>query len=140
MKTALIVSILMALIGAAQSSAQITKGTGFMHECGPAAAISDPGMRALQEGARQVNNSACAMYIFGLFDGIQLAPGIAAGQTKNSRTVAATVCTKDPVTAEQLRNIVVKYIQDHPDQESFETSLLALFAFEQAFPCKLTSQ
>lgn len=119
-----------------RAGAQITRGTGFLHECRAAAQKSDAGLSALDQGAAQVNNSACAMYVFGLFDGIQLAPDIAAGQTRDPRAVASTVCAKDPVTAGQLRDILVKYIEDNPSQSGFETSLLALFAFQRAFPCK----
>lgn len=124
-----------ALFVALPGNAQITKGAGFMKECTQQPPDPNPDIEAINRGARMSSEVACSMYAFGLFDGIQLAPGIAAGQLLKPQAVKLTVCARQPVTAVELRDIIVRYIRAHPEQLNFETSMLALFAFEQAFPC-----
>jgi hypothetical protein len=108
------------------TSRDMTKGDGFLNVCG--APNSDP--------------DVCDMYIFGIFQGIDLYRDIAVEHTgKADPTNLGTVCAKDPVSPDQLKHIVVRYIQAHPEQQEtgLDTAYFALLAFEHAFPCSVSA-
>ncbi len=42
----------------------------------------------------------------------------------------------DGVTNGQVRDVVVKYLKDHPEERHFLASILAVKALSKAFPCK----
>jgi len=108
------------------TSRDMTKSDGFLNVCG-------------------VPNSSldvCDMYIFGIFQGIDLYRDIAvehAGQADPANL--GSVCIKDSVSPNQLKQIVVRYIQAHPEQQAtgLDTAFFALLAFEQAFPCSASA-
>jgi len=124
-----------------QGRAQITRGDVFLHECGPLPAGLDPGMKALMEGANRSRIPVCDMYILGILQGIDLYSMIAVEHSGKADPMnLGSVCVKDEVDADELKDIVVRYIQGHAEQQKFQTVLLALFAFEQAFPCAKPEQ
>lgn len=45
------------------------------------------------------------------------------------------VCVPDKVTLERMKKIVVKYLEEHPDQLRLGAASLVLIALNQAFPC-----
>jgi hypothetical protein len=43
---------------------------------------------------------------------------------------------KDGVPIEEGARVIVKYLQDHPEQLHFTDATLAILAFKSAFPCR----
>ena len=48
----------------------------------------------------------------------------------------ALYCTPDDITSEQAVRVVVKYLEEHPEELHETDAILATKAFMQAFPCK----
>lgn len=65
---------------------------------------------------------ACTLYVAGVVDGV--------GMSKKPY-----FCAPEGVTYGQDARILVKYIQDHPDQSQYSTRVLIVISHEQAFPC-----
>jgi len=68
----------------------------------------------------------CDAFIVGVRDGVVLAT-----QLRNAKQIIET-----PVEAkqEQLRAVVVKYLNDHPEEHHKPAGLLVIFALGNAFP------
>ena len=130
---------LVQLSGAQTSRAEIflTTADDFMSHCGPL----DPGlssdMRTLTEGARKETIPICDMYVFGIFEGIELYDAIAVQHSKTMVKPDDSVCIMGSISPDEMRKIVVRYIQDDPEivKQKMRTDAIALLAFEKAFPC-----
>lgn len=72
----------------------------------------------------------CTLYFGGLGGGL-----IVFGQYLEYNKLPRQFCP--PVTTmEALAHVVMRYIQAHPEQWHFQTGVLGLQAFREAFPCK----
>jgi hypothetical protein len=69
--------------------------------------------------------SACIPYLRGLHDGIVVA----------TAEVHAPYCAPAEVTNNQMEQILVKYLRDHPERAHYLTPVLFLDAMGTAFPC-----
>jgi hypothetical protein len=82
----------------------------------------------LLEKCRQVNGSPfwsfCFGYVGGIVDEMIMLPG--------GKSLA---CFPQNVTSEQLREVVVRFLSDHPELRYLSASSLATFALRRAFPC-----
>ena len=47
----------------------------------------------------------------------------------------APACIPDAVTGRQLRDVVVKYIHDHPQEQELKAGTIAMHAYAGAFAC-----
>ncbi len=72
----------------------------------------------------------CLGYIVGLGDGIS---GLQILEVDRSRW--SPICRPKGVTAAQLRDVVVKYIDDHPEERHTVMMVLAVVAMRAAWPC-----
>lgn len=70
---------------------------------------------------------ACTAYIVGVVDGIK--KDIFLGRAPDN-------CWPDRLGADQVRDLVVKYLRSYPDQRSFPASLTVSVALNDAYPCK----
>lgn len=70
---------------------------------------------------------ACTAYIVGVVDGIK--KDIFLGRAPDN-------CWPDRLGAEQVRDLVVKYLRAYPDQRSFPASLTVSVALNDAYPCQ----
>ncbi len=65
--------------------------------------------------------------------------GICLGFTSAVANIVANAgwraCIPDGVTRGQLRDIMVKFLDDHPEALHLEAASLAARAYEEAFPC-----
>lgn len=113
----------------------LSKVSEFMDHCGPAPASNQAGNQALTQGTHQANGPVCAMYVYGIFSGIQLYDVITAQHSTAAVTPDRSFCPRYPLSANDLKNVVVHYIQTHPTQPTDNTDLVALLAFEEAYPC-----
>ncbi len=74
----------------------------------------------------------CLGYVMGVSD------GIASRQLVESSTAPLSwrpVCAPKGMSAGQLRDVVVKYLDDHQEERHEAASVLALVAMRKAWPC-----
>ena len=75
-----------------------------------------------------INESACLMYILGVYDGLEMDNAI--HKTKKY------YCVPENVQARQIREIVVAYLKKHPENRQWPAAGLITIALKEAFPCK----
>jgi hypothetical protein len=68
---------------------------------------------------------ACDAYVDGFSD------AIAAGGREH-----ALACVPRAATGTELRDVLVKFLKDHPEDQHLKASALATRAFAKAYPCK----
>ena len=71
---------------------------------------------------------ACYGYITGFLGGADAAMLAGGGKL--------TICLPPKVTNGQLHDVLVKWLQDHPDLRHLDGAVLTMTAFHTAFPCK----
>lgn len=76
----------------------------------------------------------CLLYIAGFVQGAEISITAARDQTKQP-TLPMPFCRPDGVETGQLIRIVLKYIRENPEDAHQSTMLVALWAFQKAFPC-----
>ena len=77
----------------------------------------------------EVFKLACASYMHGFGDAVAVLASIDSASSR--------VCLpKDGISADQLRRIVVKWLEDHPKELHAPASFEVLIALVDAFPCK----
>jgi hypothetical protein len=79
-----------------------------------------------QAGSNELN--FCLGYIEGIRDGLMW---LAAAQKSRP-----SVAISEKVTREQLADVVVKYLNQHPERRDRAAGILVFIAFKQAFPPK----
>jgi hypothetical protein len=71
---------------------------------------------------------ACLSYLSGFFDGSEM---------QSALTDSRLICWPDDgVSGFQLKQIVVKWLQDHPKDLNQRARIQVMLAFKDAFPCK----
>jgi hypothetical protein len=71
------------------------------------------------------STTACDAYVDGFGDAIE-----AEGKDH------ALACIPIAVTGTELRDVLVKFLKDHPEDQHLKASSLATRAFSKAYPCK----
>jgi hypothetical protein len=95
------------------------------HDCGLVGKqIDDP-----VEAMRML---ACVQYLRGIFDGIIVS------QMATEKLIGKKIMCSPPdgISGEQMANIVVKWVHDHPADQHQTPRLCATVAFREAFPCE----
>jgi hypothetical protein len=80
-------------------------------------------------GSSMLMWGTCAGYVIGAADAIGFWTAVENGES----------CIPASSQAGQLKDIVVKYLRDHPETRHFEAYALVYVALGQAFNCKLLS-
>jgi Ssp1 endopeptidase immunity protein Rap1a len=75
-------------------------------------------------GSKATDQVSCISYIEGIAD-------MVAGLW----TPKDTACFSPGINAGQLQDIVVNYLQDHPENRHWPATILVLQALHDAFPC-----
>jgi hypothetical protein len=89
-----------------------------------------------QPGEANANVSkynSCVMYLAGLTDAATTFSG---WDHKNKRGAPQGSCIPKAVSQEQLRQVWLRYANQHPGKLHLTASGIALNAFEKAWPCK----
>jgi len=81
-----------------------------------------------QEGA------GCILYIAGFVQGVEVGNTATTLQMKPT-TVPLPFCRPATTETAQLVKIVLKYIRENPEEAHQDTMLVAMWAFQKAFPC-----
>lgn len=108
----------------AQSQDVEYSGNAFLSLCGN---VPDPLPKdsPFQQGQ-------CLGYVNGVDEGVRLAYDI--------QHETQPYCLPDEVTKGQTMRILIKFIKDHPEKAHFQTRVLLVESFMEAFPCKTKSK
>jgi len=68
-----------------------------------------------------MGRTACINYVIGVTDALSL---------------LGAICTPEHSTARQAIDVVVKYLQAHPEQRPLSAAMQVRGALQEAFPCK----
>ena len=69
----------------------------------------------------------CQLYLKGFLDGLHAEPG--------SNRIS-TVCLPEEFSMDQIRRVVVKWLENHPEKLHWYVAQAVRVALEEAFPCK----
>lgn len=106
-------------------------GNAFLAGCAPGFEKAD--QPSTQTDIEVVGLLACIGFLHGVTDGMILGTSFANGATNT--TSPAPWCMPPTATAIQVGRVLVKYIRAHPETAHESPSVLALYAFRDAFPC-----
>jgi hypothetical protein len=70
---------------------------------------------------------ACTGYIAGVSDTVDL--------FQETDITKHAICMSGGVSAEQMRDVVIKYLRDHPETRDKAAQFLEVRALMEAFPC-----
>jgi Rap1a immunity proteins len=76
----------------------------------------------------------CVLYLAGFVQGAEISNTATTIKIKPT-VVPMPFCRPDGVENAQLVRVLLKYIRENPEDAHRDTMLLALWAFEKAFPC-----
>ena len=83
---------------------------------------------AVKSEATYYQDSAyCLAYVIGIVDAFEFNEGVKSG---------LKLCVPGGVTAGQLRDIVVRYLQNKPQDRHNAGSVIIFLAMSEAFPCQ----
>jgi hypothetical protein len=131
-----------ARIQAQKKAAQIAQPQTFLWESGNAflqvcaGSFDRADSPTSQTDTEVINGVACMSFLRGLDEGVNF--GIQFADMSTKQQSPSPWCTPDNVTAVQGGRILVKYIRAHPETSNQRTSVLALYAYRDAFPCQAT--
>jgi hypothetical protein len=80
-----------------------------------------------------LNTAMCIAYIDGYRDGVTTA--ITYAELHSKTGVPKAYCAPSEVEDGQAAKVVIKYIQDHPEEAHQRTFIIVLKSFANAFPC-----
>ena len=75
----------------------------------------------------------CIFYIAGFVQGVEV--GNTTTKVQMKQTTEMPFCRPDKVENAQLVRVVLKYIRENPEDAHQDTMLVAMWAFQKAFPC-----
>ena len=84
-------------------------------------------LRARCESRRIDFTNTCLGYLTGIADSDDAAPAW--------RRAKSLFCVPRGVTAQELRNTLLAYLREHPEEEELNAAILAGNAFITAYPC-----
>jgi len=106
-------------------------GNKYMNNCPTVEFPKQPQTNNKTAGGAYVdkvlNWTQCLGYVLGYFD------AVAAWQNIDADT--APVCTDSGVTAQQMHEVLLSYLKNHPQSRNEPMVQLALMAFADAWPC-----
>lgn len=114
------IPVLMLLIAGAASAQDVTSANRLLKEC--RAAIQ------LAEGDRRVDQfdvASCIGYVEGFRDGLFA-----------SKIAGHVICLPDNASTGQLTRVIVKHLENNPNQLHILKGAVAHFALQAAFPCR----
>jgi hypothetical protein len=83
--------------------------------------------------AEKQDGMGCMLYIAGFVQGVEVGNTTTRVQTKQAEPMP--FCRPENAENAQLVKIVLKYIRENPQDAHQSTMLVALWAFQKAFPC-----
>lgn len=80
---------------------------------------------------KQLEVSHCFGYVVGYAEGATMG----ALAVNGGSIVNMAFCTPDTVTTDQMVRVIVRYLQQHPEQLHLSSAIGAEAALKEAFPC-----
>lgn len=74
-----------------------------------------------------VASAACTMYILGVTDTLLM--------NDDTETTMKKPCPGKYVTRQQISDVVVKWLNDHPEKRDLPAPFIVMTALNEAFPC-----
>jgi Rap1a immunity proteins len=111
-----------------QPAQHLQTGNGFVRDCADIDA-----QRGEITDRSLANIAVCTGYMMGLHDGISVM--VAVANQSNKTAIKVPFCLPDSVTLGQEVRVVLKYVRANPEKAHMDTSVLAIKALEEAFPC-----
>jgi hypothetical protein len=112
-------------VGMAEADQVKIDGNYLLKSCQSVVKVSDggelPSKQAVEFG-----------YCSGLLEGARTTMWL----NKNQLNPPYRICFPDDISNEQSARIVVKYLENHPEELNQNPTALALYAFKTAYPCK----
>ena len=112
-------ALVMALIGITGAQASFKSGNDLLSDCG-------------QKDSLHLGE--CLGYVTGVADSID-GPMKYSAQLKKGVIVRPRACLRDGVTAGQVRDVVVNWLEENPQLRDMSANSAVEFALSQAFPC-----
>ena len=95
-------------------------------------ALSGADLKDICERREATFQLSCLMYVGGVSDGLNLAPGFYRGQDVGSKEI---ICFPEGVKQAVRKNIVVEYLEAHEEQLETPAEVLIYMALREAWPC-----
>lgn len=99
-----------------QSTENIRDGNHLLRRCQASIAVTDRG------SWKDEHEAFDAGFCHGLIEGVTY--------------YASSVCLTDGVTGNQMARVVIKFLEDNPENLNADESMLVKAALTKAFPCK----
>ena len=112
MRSAVVLAIAPALISP-RASAEFYTGNKLYEYC---------------KAAESFGGGVCGGYVVGVLAGVEFVEGATKG--------VQTICIPDSATAGQVRDVVVRYLDAHPEKRHLHAGGLVWAALSAAFPCE----
>jgi hypothetical protein len=128
-------------IGSAQenqslpSQDNVRTGNGLLHSCAPSVRFFDGGSQLTDD--ERNSGYVCAGYLTGFEDGFTSGVEIMKEKSRYTGSSRSLFCIPpNNVPLKQVLRIVVKWLQDHPEDLHLPSDWLVTAALVNAFPCK----
>ena len=95
-------------------------------------ALSGADLKDICERREATFQLSCLMYVGGVSDGLNLAPGF---YRRNENDANEIICFPEGVKQAVRKNLVVNYLAAHEDQLEFPAEVLIYMALKEAWPC-----
>jgi len=125
------VAVIFFLLCTSSAFGSSTDGNEVLRKCQTAIRVVDEGRLSAGDSS---DASWCMGWIEGVLDMNNLTGTIA--DVTDSKKSALYFCASDGIKVGQAVRVVVKYLQDHPQQLDLPGTSLAVMALKIAFPCK----
>ncbi len=85
-----------------------------------------------EEIYRYCESSACGGYFIGAFDALRIVGAVGSDQQRR----AVEICPPDAVSDEQIIDVALAYLQNHPQSRHLQAANLTLRAWREQWPCR----
>ena len=133
MKTAIIAIAALLCLQVSKASADFISGDELWEQCkvGITEEIADEGMSYIDKMTGYAlptpKYSVCLSYAMGVIDSMEAAV--------KDNLLEPLFCMPPAVTNDQIEDIVVKYVENHPEKRHLKGAAIVQAAMVQAFPC-----
>ena len=79
------------------------------------------------------NQTICTTYVMGVYDAYKAMQDFSEIKENDQKT---GICDPTSVTSQQLTDIALKYVKEHPESRHYIAARLIIIAIKIAFPCK----
>jgi len=78
---------------------------------------------------------SCLTFVVGILQGAQAVIAINEAKDPSHKKLDFGFCRRNDVTTGQYRDVYMKYLDTHPESRNLNAGILALTAWDEAWPC-----